>query len=96
MISSFLDEELYAGIPQLGEGLNYISCDDCRRNFVQRLCRGLYYETPVQRKSLRWSLGKELLTWNLDIMDIMYTIRTASEALERSNMPGSWHDYEEQ
>jgi hypothetical protein len=98
-VESLLDEELYVGVPQLLSGImNYISCHDCRREFVQKLILGEFVKENDLFTIGNWTL--DMLVWNLGLKhdssySILPSIVQVNSAYEKKSMPGSWHGDEE-
>ncbi len=89
-VNDLFDEELYAGIAELSsEAFLYMSRDDCRRDFVRKLCVGGFVGWEIEHvkresKVLRLNLGV------LSSFSVFTTIRSATSAFHQRFTPGGW------
>jgi hypothetical protein len=90
MIQASLDDAIYAGIPELFGGIQYMSRDECREEFIQGLCRGDYLDfmkdpkRGVASAKLALSLGMQHVYESKDM------IREANASYSQRFIPGSW------
>ncbi|KAM3086819.1 hypothetical protein ACMFMF_000757 [Clarireedia jacksonii] len=89
-IQASLDDATYAGIPQLFGGIQYMSRDECRKEFIQGLCQGDYLHST---KDPDWDLAVMKLALSLGMdsaRGLESMILEANASYSQRSTPGSW------
>jgi hypothetical protein len=90
MIQASLDDVMYAGISELFEGIQYLSRDECREEFIRGLCRGDYLDFM---KDPNWRLKGFKLALSLGmryLYEVEDMIQAANSSYSQRFIPGSW------